>query len=234
MVRLLVHVEGETEETFINEILAPHLYKRGFQLVAPRLLGNARLRSRRGGIKSWGSARNDILRHLREDSQRYSTTMVDYYALPQHDERAWPGRRKANELLFHQRAPTVQAALSADIANCMGRAFQPSRFIPYVMMHEFEGLLFSDCQLFAKAIGVPKLSVDFQSIRDQFSSPEEINDSPDTAPSKRVVGLVPNYEKPIMGSIAALEVGLDRIRRECSFFHAWVTTLEKLAPQGQS
>ena len=228
MVRLLVHVEGPTEETFINEVLGPHLYERGFEMVAPRLLGNARLRSRRGGIKGWDSARQDILRHLRQDRQRYSTTMVDYYALPQDGTRAWPGRKEAQCLPFARKANTVQDALSADIAEQMGPGFHPNRFIPFVMMHEFEGLLFSDCAKFAAAIARPDLAPKLQRIRDQFRTPEEINDSPITAPSKRVLDLVPNYQKPLMGTFAALEIGLDGIRRECPFFDSWVTTLEKL------
>lgn len=229
MVRLLVHVEGETEETFVAEVLAPHLYSRGgYEMVAPRLLGNARLRSKRRGIKGWDSSRDDILKHLKRDRQMYSTTMVDYYALPQHGVRAWPGRAAASGLLFHQKAPTVQSALLADIATHMGWGSQPGRFIPYVMMHEFEGLLFSDCDAFASAFGCSHLSKDFQGIRDQFGTPEEINDSPITAPSKRVVGLMPNYQKPLMGTFAALEIGLDQIRKECPLFDAWVTTLENL------
>ena len=61
MARLLVHVEGETEETFVNEILAPHLRRYGFTRVSARLLGNARQRDRRGGIRGWDSVRGDIL-----------------------------------------------------------------------------------------------------------------------------------------------------------------------------
>ena len=49
MKRLLVHVEGQTEETFVNELLAPHLLARGYSPVSARLMGNARLRERRGG-----------------------------------------------------------------------------------------------------------------------------------------------------------------------------------------
>jgi hypothetical protein len=53
MSRLLIHVEGETEESFVNEVLAPHLYHHGYQDVSARLIGNARLRDRRGGIRRW-------------------------------------------------------------------------------------------------------------------------------------------------------------------------------------
>ncbi len=83
MARLLVHVEGETEETFVNEILAPHLYRCGYTRVSARLLGNTRQRDRRGGIRGWDSVRDDILNHLKEDAGCLDTTMVDYYALPQ-------------------------------------------------------------------------------------------------------------------------------------------------------
>ncbi len=98
MTRLLVHVEGETEEEFVNEVLADHLYSLGYTNVNARLLGNARLRDRRGGIRAWSAVRKDILRHLKEDPAGISTTMVDYYALPQTGGKAWPGRQEAGRL----------------------------------------------------------------------------------------------------------------------------------------
>ena len=63
----------------------------------------------------------------------------------------------------------------------------------------------------------------------EFNSPEEINDSPLTHPSRRVVELVPAYQKPIFGNIAALEIGFDRIRSECPHFRAWLERLESLS-----
>lgn len=93
-------------------------------------------------------------------------------------------------------------------------------------MHEFEGLLFSDCVAFASAIGRPDLAASFQGIRDEFETPEEINDSPVTAPSKRVEALVAGYQKPLFGTVAALDIGFDAIRAECPHFDRWVTTLE--------
>lgn len=67
MTRLLVHVEGETEESFVNEVLGPHLLRCGYSSVNARLVGNARARSRRGGIRSWAVVRKDIVSHLKED-----------------------------------------------------------------------------------------------------------------------------------------------------------------------
>ncbi len=95
MSRLLIHVEGQTEETFVNEILAPRLYKRGYEKVGARLVGNARQRDRRGGIRAWAAVRNDIIRHLKEDPGSLATTFIDYYGLPQTGARAWPGRERS-------------------------------------------------------------------------------------------------------------------------------------------
>lgn len=144
MSRLLIYVEGQTEETFVNEILAPHLYTCGYTKISARLVGNARQRDRRGGIRAWSAVRKDILNHLKEDADCLSTTMVDFYALPQTGERAWPGRTEAAQRAFAEKAKTVESALLADICVELSSGFGQSYFIPYVMMHEFEGLLFSD------------------------------------------------------------------------------------------
>lgn len=227
MSRLLIHVEGQTEETFVNEILAPHLYRRGYEKVGARLVGNARQRDRRGGIRAWPAVRNDIIRHLREDPGALSTILIDYYGLPQSGVRAWPGRESAGFLPFSKKASTVEHAISEDLRREIGEAFHPQRFIPFVMMHEFEGLLFSDCRRFSVGIGRPELKAAFQAVRDQFTCPEEINDSPVTAPSKRVQQLVPGYQKPLLGTLAVLEIGLDAICRECPHFREWLQYLEQ-------
>ena len=184
----------------------------------------SRNKIKRGGIRDWSIVRKDITNHLNGDNACYSTTMVDYYALPLN----WPGRAKAIELPFPKKIPHIQKELSKDICLLMGKNFNPSRFIPYVMMHEFEGLLFSNCTIFANAIGQPDIASEFQMIRNQFTTPEEINDSPTTAPSKRIENLVPEYQKPLHGNLAILEIGLNNIRSECPFFHLWVTSLENL------
>ena len=226
MARLLIHVEGETEETFVNEALAPHLYRCGFQSVSACLLGNARNRDRRGGIRGWNSVRDDILNHLKEDPRCLATTMVDYYALPKLGVKGWPGRDAAEALPFSQKASIVHRGLHSDICQELGADFDATRFVPYVVMHEFEGLLFSDCERFSHAIGRRELAPHFHAIRAAFDSPEEINDSPLTAPSKRVEALVPGYEKPLLGALAVLEIGLDAIRSECPHFRQWLERLE--------
>ena len=50
-----------------------------------------------------------------------------------------------------------------------------------------------------------------------------------TASSKRVRAIIPEYEKPLFGTLAALEIGLDVIRAECPHFRQWLEKLESLA-----
>ena len=102
------------------------------------------------------------------------------------------------------------------------------------MLHEFEALLFSDCTGFARGMERPDLVPRLQTICDGFSCPEEIDDSPVTAPSKRVTALMPEYQKPLMGTLAALEIGLATIRAECPHFRNWMVRLERLPLQHET
>ena len=230
MARLLVHVEGQTEEGFVNEVLQQHLVNRGYESVGARIIGNARLRRRRGGVRPWPIVRKDIINHLRQDPGCIATTMVDFYGLPQSGNGAWPGRAGATGAQVQGKASRVETALLQNVVQDMGPSFNPSRFVPFVVMHEFEGLLFSDCSAFGEGIGRPDMEPKFRRIRDEFQTPEDINDSPVTAPSKRVEDLVPGYEKPFLGILAVLQIGLDSIRAECRHFDSWLTQLESLVP----
>lgn len=229
MKRVLVLVEGQTEETFVKEILRDHLVSKGFSSAEPRIFGNARNRRNRGGIRPWSDCKRDILGHLRRDHNVLVTTMVDYYGLPSVGERAWPGRDIASNVPFSEKAGSVERALFEDIRSEMKGDLSVDRFMPNIVMHEFEALLFSDCDSFAKAIGRSELASQFRSIVDLFSGPEEINDSPDTSPSKRILSLMPRYDKVFFGNLAALDIQLDQIRRRCPHFDSWVSRLENAA-----
>jgi hypothetical protein len=228
MSRLLIHVEGQTEEAFVNQVLRGHLTELGYGSVSARILGNARHRSRKRGITPWPSAKKDILNHLKEDPNCFATTMVDFYGLPRSENAAWPGRANPRGTTSQARAAFVEAAMREAIVSEMGGGFNPHRFVPFVLMHEFEALLFSDCQGFSRALARPALQPELQRIRDGFPTPEDINDSPHTAPSKRVTALVEDYQKPVFGPLIALEIGLETIRGECPHFDQWLGTLESL------
>jgi len=229
MARLLIHVEGQTEEDFVNEVLRDHLVNHGYELVSARIVGNSRLKRRRGGIRPWPSVRKDITNHLRQDPECIATTMVDFYGLPKNGPGAWPGRALPLGRTSQLKASYVEDALLENIVGEMGANFDPTRFVPFVMMHEFEGLLFSDCAAFGLAIGRPELEIKFREVRDKFATPEDINDSPITAPSKRVETIVLGYEKPLLGTLAILEIGLRTIRAQCPHFADWLDKLESIA-----
>lgn len=57
MSRLLVHVEGRTEVDFVTTVLRHHLVSKGYHSVEARIVGNPRLRHRRGGIRPWPTVR---------------------------------------------------------------------------------------------------------------------------------------------------------------------------------
>ncbi len=234
--RLLIIVEGEAEEQFVKDVLAPDFINRNLSVCA-KLNGEGGARAKRKGIKSWLSVSRDIIRLLREDERAYISTFVDYYALPSGDDgNAWPGRKKAAEFSdIENKAHTIEAALLRDLQGKCPDIDMERRFIPYISMHEFEALLFSDPDAFARGIGKEIITSEMYSIKAKFPTPEHINDSPHTAPSKRLEEIFRalscgRYQKPIFGVIGAKGIGLAKIRSECKLFDQWLRRLEDIFP----
>ncbi len=223
MPRVHVICEGSTEETFVNELLLPRFKSRNISLY-PALIGQP---GKKGGSVTYKRLHDDVRNRLLGDRTAFCTTFFDYYGLPPN----FPGKSEAKRFPDPQnRAAEVCAALTRILEHEIGEN-SIRRFIPYVQMHEFEGLLFSDPAGFAKGIEEPALQNEFSRIRRQFMTPEHINDGQNTAPSKRVLALVSKelpYEKLTLGTLAALEIGLPKIRQECPLFDAWLNKLENL------
>ena len=142
------------------------------------------------------------------------TTLVDFYG-------------------FHRRPTDDVEELERQINNAyygMPHAALPDdRVFSYVQRHEFEALLFSDVSAFARVLGIQRNpNAALAGVRAQFANPEDINDSPDTAPSKRIVRAIPRYRKVVDGARVAAEVGLEAMRRECPRFAAWLARIESL------
>jgi len=219
MVRIHVLVEGQTEETFANNVLLPHLMQRQVYLY-PRQVGKP---GHRGGIGEYQRARQDILNTLKQDVDAFCTTMFDYYGMP----GTWPEREVAKQKPFVEKPVTIEQAILTDVVSALGQSFDACRFIPYVQMHEFEALLFSDPKLLAEGLELPDDS-EVQHIRGQFQSPEEINDSQETAPSKRILQLNSGYSKVTDGVLISQKIGLATMRSQCAHFHEWIQRLEAL------
>jgi hypothetical protein len=167
--------------------------------------------------------RSDVTTQLKSDRDAYCTTMLDYYGLG----TGFPPISASGTNI--DRVTALEAAVKADIVNSVDDAFRPGlRFIPYLVLHEYEGLLFSDPPTFASGIGQPSLAPRFQAIRNSFNTPEDINDNPNTAPSKRVLTAHAGYNKVVDGVLAAKKIGLIQIRTQCPHFDAWICSLENL------
>ena len=220
MIRVHVICEGQTEEMFVNELLLPVFLAKGVHLV-PALVGKP---GRKGGNFKFERLHSDVENRLLGDRTAYCTTFFDYYGLPQ----TFPGKEAQDSQTDIQiKAAAVQQAMTAELVRLIGED-PMRRFIPFVQMYEFEALLFSDPDAFAKGIDREHLSKPLTNIAKQFESPEHINNSPHSAPSKRIEALMSDYEKPLMGTLAALEVGLSVMREKCALFDAWLKRLEML------
>ncbi len=161
---------------------------------------------------------------LKQDRGAYCSTMFDFYGLGQ----GFPGLPLPADLQSLGRVVRIEQAIKADVVAQIPQYRPDVRFIPYLQLHEYEGLLFSDPVAFAAGIQQPHLSRQFEQIRRDFPTPEDINDDPNTAPSKRVIAAYPAYGKVIDGTLAAQSVGIARMRQECPHFRAWIESLEAL------
>lgn len=218
MRQVLTVVEGQTEEQFVKEVLAPELVQYGIFL-NPKIVVTKVVKggpNSKGGITDFGKVRRDILNCLKDKSV-HVTTFIDYYQLPSD----FPEYNKGTFTSSLERVLHLEKAL----ANAIG----DPRFIPYIQLHEFEALLFSKKDGFAYFYpndGLVLSQID--QIMQDFPNPEDINDKPTTAPSKRLARAIPGFDKVVQGNIIALENGLNAILETCPHFCSWVDNLKSL------
>ena len=205
VIRLAISVEGKTEEEFVKRVLAEHLRAKGVE-PQPVLIGT-------GGNVT-------VERLTSEMAKLYwsfdaVTSLVDFYGF----------RDKANRSVEQLERHLLEKVRD----RIHPRKWVETKVFPYVQRHEFEGLLFSDVNAFTSVMELPEGSaVGLRRIRSQFPTPEDINDEPETAPSKCIVRTVSMYRKALHGPLIASTVGLDAIREECPRFNEWVERLESL------
>jgi hypothetical protein len=216
MNRVYMLVEGQTEETFVRELLAPHYVRRELFLtpiVASTSPGH------KGGIVSYSKVRPQIERLCKQDVNAFVTTMFDLYRLP----GDFPGKRDpewARQVSGDKKATLVERAMREDISQ--------QNFIPYIQVHEFEALLFVQPEHFrdwTDETVVQRLMAIHHS-----AAPEAINDHPQTAPSKRIAAEMPDYQKTFHGPLIACDIGLEAMCESCPHFAQWLERLDGLIP----
>jgi hypothetical protein len=216
--RIYVVVEGQTEESFVKDVLAQTFWPRQASLI-PILLGKP---GHKGGRPTYARLRQDVISQLKQDRNASCSTMLDFYGLGVD----FPGKPMPPNLSNIQKVERIEQAVKEDVCQQVPNA--ETRFIPYIQLHEYEGLLFSDPAAFARAIKKSNLAGQLKKVRDGVPTPEDIDNHPDTAPSKRVRQIHPPYQKVIDGTLAGREVGIEAMRRECPHFRDWLERLEKL------
>jgi hypothetical protein len=217
--RVLILVEGQTEERFTKQALYPHFLSRGIYLT-PTILVTKRVKdgpSFKGGVTSFSHFERDLRRLLYGSGDALVTTLLDFYGLP--DD--FPGMADRSQLASpRDRVRHVEAAIHTHFGN-------HPRLLPFLALHEFETWLFSDPAVLPSVMADRTRETELQATLEEYGSPEAINERPEQAPSKRILRVFPGYRKPLHGPIAAQRIGLDGIRQACPHFSEWMDKLEK-------
>nr|WP_294841921.1 DUF4276 family protein [uncultured Methylotenera sp.] len=198
MVRIGISVEGPTEERFIKAVLAPYLAAKNISITPISMGGDVNVDRIKSELKNIGY------------SFDYVTTLYDFYRF----KKKLEGENKAG--LEHRISDAVHASIKP-------------KLIPYIQMYEFEGLLFSCPEGMERGLNELGVKEWCQTVLDSFDGdPEKINNSVDTAPSKRLEKET-GYRKTTHGPNIAKEIGIEKIREMCAGFNEWLTKLETLA-----
>lgn len=215
MKRIIIISEGETEQEFCKEVLMPYFQSRNISLQSPTIKRSG------GGIVSWPSLKRQVEQHLKYDRSSMVTTMIDYYGI--HDKQIFPDWNKAKGIRDkNDRMTMLENAMKNDIDEKLR-----FKFIPYLQLHEFEGLLFNTIEIFKNNFDSAKADfAELESIINQYPNPEMINEGADSSPSKRLEKFVKGYDKVTDGVNLAREIGLANIRAKSPRFNSWIEALE--------
>jgi hypothetical protein len=158
----------------------------------------------------------------REGRNVFFTTFFDVYALPVD----FPGKAA------NVRNPANPTPYVVALENAFRTDINYVRFIPYLQLHEYETILFADPNAFAIAFenctaAIHQLMEIAESVHHHI---ELINDGKTTAPSKRIIDLLPEYRgrKSTAGPDIAEYIGVPAIRAKCPHFDTWLKQLEEL------
>lgn len=203
MRRLVFIVEGDSEIILVNQVIIPYLYELGFQnpMNAQTIITN-RKQHNKGGVTSYGLFRNDLERTLNQGA--IVTTLIDFFRLPTDFPEFTNDSKKIS---------MMETAIHADFG-------QNPDLIPYIQKHEFEALLFTNLSGFEIVIDDEKKLKAIQAIVNAYPNPEDINNSPQTAPSKRLEKIF-SYDKALHSELILEGVTMESIKEKCPRFREW-------------
>jgi Domain of unknown function (DUF4276) len=218
MKRVVIVCEGETEREFCKTLLATYFAKTDIHIQAPLIKRSM------GGIVKWGILKREIETYLRENDV-YVTMLIDYYGLySKYNFPEWGESLRITDK--NERMEFLEGAMKNDI-----EASVRHRFIPYLQLHEFEGLLFNDIDIFyeqvpkQELVGIAELKKTF---KDYPDNPEMINNNKETSPSHRLERIILGYNKILYGHYFAEAIGLDKIRNKSPRFNKWMNIIQAI------
>lgn len=222
MTRLLMLVEGQSEEVFVKQTLTPFLAEHGVYVQSPIVLWTKRIPGGggfRGGVSHWEQIRKSLL-PLTNDSDAWVTTLLDFYGFPED----FPGYKE----VFGPGDPRSQVvALQERFAVKIGHP----RFIPFLALHEFEAWLFCAPDVVAEHFGDTNLAARVRKVVQDAGDPELINHGAKTHPKARLRALAAGYKETSDGPTLMNKIGIPIIRSACSHFAGWLNRLEVLGQE---
>lgn len=229
MSKIVFICEGASEKLLVERILIPYFNNNGLSNTLeaeqlgfhnPNCLGA-------GGCVSYERLKIDLNCIMQNNPDAYVTTIFDYYAL----KGIWPGQTQTTSaaITSHEKAQAFESAVWNDLIMSFTQHNIRNQFIPNFLMHELEGLLFTDPAKITKVTGARTVTAHLQGILQQFNDkPEDINDSRITAPSIRLKTGKANYSKNLHAHQIVNEITVDAIRAKCPHFNAWLDKLEAI------
>ncbi|GAB1448674.1 hypothetical protein MASR2M44_16900 [Bacteroidota bacterium] len=220
MKRVIIICEGETEREFCQNVLAPHLIHFDIFIQAPLIKRSM------GGIVNWLVLRKEIENYLLEPKV-FVTTLLDYYGVYQKNN--FPRWAQGEDIQDkYSRMDFLESAMQQDVSEKFRH-----RFFPYLQLHEFEGLLFNDIQVFYdqvpknELVGIDELKKTFE----EYDNPEMINSTKETSPSHRLKRIIKGYNKPLYGHYFAEAIGVQKIRAKSPRFNQWIEQLISISSE---
>lgn len=215
MKRIYIVVEGQTEQEFVNSMMAPYLRNFAIYSVTPVLIWTSR--SGRGGMINYQHLHNTVSMLLQSSQSDFIvTTFIDFFRIPDTMPKYHECMKKPDDM---QRIEALEKAMDENISD--------NRFFSYIQLHEFEALLFSDNKGFESYFSRNEAR-QTSAIITAYENPEDINSSPEGAPSKRLLSIKPDYNKVLEGNLIALEIGIHVILEKCPRFAEWMNEIVKL------
>ena len=140
------------------------------------------------------------------------TTFIDFYRLKN------KGNKKVSEL-----EEEIKKEFYKD------NKYKNKNLIPYIQMHETEALWFSDINAIIQVKNAnKKQKEDLSKIIEKYKNPEDINDSYETAPSKRLENIFGDYSKVIDGKEISNKISINIFIEKCPRFSKWVNEISNL------